>query len=113
MPLRRRTLLAAAAAGLAAPCIARAAERTKITLWHAMASTPGDELARLIAKFNASQDSIEVTGLFKGVYKDLLTAVAAAWRRSPAGRSRPSRIRSAATAAPRWPRWRTPACAQR
>jgi sn-glycerol 3-phosphate transport system substrate-binding protein len=80
MPLRRRALLAAASVVLAAPRIARAAERTKIALWHAMASTPGDELARLVAKFNASQDSIEVTALFKGVYKDLLTAVAAAWR---------------------------------
>ena len=80
MQLRRRTLLGATGAVLAAPRIARAAERTKIALWHAMASTPGDELARLIAKFNASQNSIEVTGLFKGVYKDLLTAVAAAWR---------------------------------
>jgi len=77
MQLRRRTLLGAT---LAAPRIGRAAERTKITLWHAMASTPGDELARLIAKFNTSQDSIRLTGLFKGVYKDLLTSVAAAWR---------------------------------
>jgi ABC-type glycerol-3-phosphate transport system substrate-binding protein len=80
MHLRRRTLLGAAGAFLAAPRIARAAERTGITLWHAMASTPGGELARQIAKFNASQNNIEVTGLFKGVYKDLLTAVAAAWR---------------------------------
>ncbi len=83
MPIRRRTLLAGAvtaSAALTAPRLARAAERVKITLWHAMASTPGDELAKLIAKFNASQDQVEVTGLFKGVYKDLMTDVAAAWR---------------------------------
>jgi sn-glycerol 3-phosphate transport system substrate-binding protein len=80
MHLHRRTLLGATGVALAAPRISRAAERTRITLWHAMASTPGDELAKLISKFNADQSNVEVSGLFKGVYKDLLTAVAAAWR---------------------------------
>jgi len=80
MTIRRRTLIGTAAAALAVPRLARPAQPTKITLWHAMASTPGEELAKLIAKFNASQDQVEVTGLFKGVYKDLMTSVAAAWR---------------------------------
>jgi sn-glycerol 3-phosphate transport system substrate-binding protein len=80
MPMQRRTMLGAIPAALSIPRLARSAERTKIIVWHAMASTPGDELGKLIARFNISQDRVEVTGLFKGVYKDLLTAMAAAWR---------------------------------
>ena len=81
MTIRRRTLLhATGAVALAAAAPARAAEKIRITLWHAMAATPGDEINKLMAAFNASQDQVEVTGLFKGVYKDLMTSVAAAWR---------------------------------
>lgn len=78
MTVRRRTLLGAA--GALATVSARAAEKTQITLWHAMGGTPGTEIAKLIDAFNASQDQVQATGLFKGVYKDLLTSVAAAWR---------------------------------
>ncbi|MFZ0021347.1 MAG: sn-glycerol-3-phosphate ABC transporter substrate-binding protein, partial [Acetobacteraceae bacterium] len=78
MTITRRALLSAAGALAAAP--SRATEKTRITLWHAMGATPGEEITKLIAAFNASQDQVEVTGLFKGVYKDLLTSVAAAWR---------------------------------
>ena len=75
----RRTLLTTAGAlALAAP--SRAAEKTRITLWHAMSAALGEELNKLIAAFNASQDTVEVTGLFKGAYKDLLTSVVAAYR---------------------------------
>src|SRR5579872_1946631 len=80
MTINRRTLLSATAVLAAAAVPARAAEKTHITLWHAMGATPGDEINKLMAAFNASQDQIEVTGLFKGVYKDLMTSVAAAWR---------------------------------
>jgi sn-glycerol 3-phosphate transport system substrate-binding protein len=45
-----------------------------------MSAALGEELNKLIAAFNASQDGVEVTGLFKGAYKDLLTSVVAAWR---------------------------------
>ena len=78
MALARRTLLITAATLAAGQT--RAADRTRITLWHAMSAALGDELNKLIAAFNASQDSIEITGLFKGAYKDLLTSVVAAWR---------------------------------
>ena len=79
MTMHRRALLQGAPAlALAAP--ARAADKTRITVWHAMSAALGDELNRLIAAFNASQDSVEVTGLFKGAYKDLLTTMVAAWR---------------------------------
>jgi ABC-type glycerol-3-phosphate transport system substrate-binding protein len=68
MTIRRRTLLhATGAVALAAAAPARAAEKIRITLWHAMAATPGDEINKLMAAFNASQDQVEVTGLFKGV----------------------------------------------
>src|SRR6476646_10012576 len=45
-----------------------------------MRAALGEELNKLIAAFNASQGSVEVTGLFKGAYKDLLTSVVAAYR---------------------------------
>ena len=45
-----------------------------------MSAALGEELNKLIAAFNASQDNVEVTGLFKGAYKDLLTSVVAAYR---------------------------------
>ena len=71
MTIDRRTVLAATGA-LAIAARAHAAEKTRITLWHAMSAALGEELNKLISAFNASQDSIEVTGLFKGAYKDLL-----------------------------------------
>jgi sn-glycerol 3-phosphate transport system substrate-binding protein len=79
MHINRRTLLSTAGA-LAIAMPSRAAEKTRITLWHAMGATPGDEINKLMTAFNASQDQVEVIGLFKGVYKDLMTSVAAAWR---------------------------------
>lgn len=79
MTVSRRTFLGSAGA-LAVANPARAAEKIQITLWHAMGATPGEEINKQIAAFNASQDQVQVTGFFKGVYKDLLTSVAAAWR---------------------------------
>jgi sn-glycerol 3-phosphate transport system substrate-binding protein len=79
MNIKRRALLAGSGALAFAPPT-RAAEKTRITLWHAMSAALGEELNKLIAAFNASQDGVEVTGQFKGAYKDLLTSVVAAWR---------------------------------
>jgi sn-glycerol 3-phosphate transport system substrate-binding protein len=79
MTVRRRTVLAATAA-LAVATPARATEKVRVTLWHAMSAALGEELEKLISAFNASQDRVEVTGLFKGAYKDLLTSVVAAYR---------------------------------
>jgi sn-glycerol 3-phosphate transport system substrate-binding protein len=78
MTIARRTLLSAA--GALVTTRPRAAEKTRITLWHAMSAALGEELNKLIAAFNAGHDTIEVTGLFKGAYKDLLTSVVAAYR---------------------------------
>jgi sn-glycerol 3-phosphate transport system substrate-binding protein len=79
MTISRRTLLSTAGA-VALTGSARGAEKTRITLWHAMSAALGEELNKLVAAFNASQDSAEVTPLFKGAYKDLMTSVVAAWR---------------------------------
>src|SRR5215475_10125114 len=78
MSITRRTVLATA--GALAAARSRAAEKTRITVWHAMSAALGEELNKLIDAFNASQDSVEVTGLFKGAYKDLMTAMVAAYR---------------------------------
>jgi sn-glycerol 3-phosphate transport system substrate-binding protein len=78
MRIPRRALLGSLAA--AAVPAAQAAEPTPITLWHAMGSVPGETLNRLITKFNAQQTGVRVTGLFKGVYKELIVSAAAAWR---------------------------------
>jgi sn-glycerol 3-phosphate transport system substrate-binding protein len=79
MSISRRTLLhTAGALALAGPT--RAEEKVRITVWHAMSAALGEELNKLVTAFNASQSGIEVTPLFKGAYKDLLTSVVAAWR---------------------------------
>jgi len=79
MTVTRRALLSTAGA-ITLAARARATEKTRITLWHAMSAALGEELNKLIAAFNASQDNVEVTGVFKGAYKDLLTSVVAAYR---------------------------------
>ena len=74
MAMTRRTLLATTGA-LPSQSGARRGEDPH----HAVARNgrgAGEEINKLIAAFNASQDRVEVTGLFKGVYKDLLTSVA-------------------------------------
>jgi sn-glycerol 3-phosphate transport system substrate-binding protein len=78
MNIHRRTVLGAA--GAFAATRARAAEKVHIVLWHAMSAALGEELNKLVTAFNGSQDSVEVTPLFKGAYKDLMTAVVAAYR---------------------------------
>jgi sn-glycerol 3-phosphate transport system substrate-binding protein len=57
-----------------------AAQRTEVTVWHAMGSVPGEEFARLIGRFNEVQDRVRVNGLYKGAYNELMVIMAAAWR---------------------------------
>lgn len=80
--MRRRTLLAgaAASAALGATSPARAAGPTKIVFWHSMNGALGDEVDKLIARFNSSQSGAEVMPIFKGGYAEALTAGIAAWR---------------------------------
>ena len=82
--MKRRTLLAVPAA-LAVPVAlaagrARAADKVKIVWWHAMTAALADEVARIAAGFNASQDAVEIQAVYKGGYADTLTAVIAASR---------------------------------
>jgi sn-glycerol 3-phosphate transport system substrate-binding protein len=86
--MHRRTLLAASAAAAATPLIrpARAqpattnSAKTKIVWWHAMTAALGLEVNRLTDAFNASQNDVEVTPVYKGTYPDVLTATIAAYR---------------------------------
>ncbi len=78
--MRRRSLLAGAAAIAAVPAIGRAEDRTKIVWWHAMTAALGEEVNRIVAAFNASQDTVELTAIYKGGYADVLTATIAASR---------------------------------
>jgi sn-glycerol 3-phosphate transport system substrate-binding protein len=85
--MKRRTLLTGAAALAAArpvfaPTFAQAQEqgRTKIIFWHAMSGALGDEVNALCNAFNQSQNTAEVTPIFKGSYPETLTAAIAAFR---------------------------------
>lgn len=77
--MKRRSLLAGSAAvALTRPAFA--AQPTKVLFWHSMNGALGDELNRLISRFNAGQTTVEVVGVFKGGYPETLTAAIAAWR---------------------------------
>lgn len=77
--MHRRNLLAGAAA-LALSRPAFAAGPTKVLFWHSMNGALGDELDKLVDRFNKSQSSAEVVPVFKGGYAEALTAGIAAWR---------------------------------
>ena len=77
--MKRRTLLAAAPATLAAGRV-RAAEKVKIVWWHAMTAALAEQVKRIADGFNASQDAVELEAVYKGGYGDVLTATIAAWR---------------------------------
>ena len=79
--MKRRDLLAAGGLLAAAPGLALAqGAATKVTFWHAMPGTLGEEVNRICAGFNASQAAVEITPIFKGTYPETLTAAIAAWR---------------------------------
>jgi sn-glycerol 3-phosphate transport system substrate-binding protein len=78
--MKRRTLLAATAAGLAAGQARAQAGHTRVTFWHAMNGALGDEVNRMCAAFNGAQTETEIVPVFKGTYPETLTAAIAAWR---------------------------------
>lgn len=77
--MKRRTLLAGSAALAVAPP-AFAATPTRIVFWHAMSGQLGDELNKLVDRFNKSQSDVMVDAVYKGGYPQTLTAAIAAWR---------------------------------
>jgi len=82
--MKRRTMLAGAAALVASPTVAPSARaqagKTKLVLWHAMTGANNDEMERIARDFNAAQSAAELQVIFKGTYPDTLTAAIAAWR---------------------------------
>ena len=78
--MKRRTLLAGAAALATVPASVRAAEKTKIVWWHAMTAALGEQVNLIVDTFNKSQDAVELTAIYKGQYPDVLTATIAAFR---------------------------------
>ncbi len=81
--MKRRTLMAGAAALAAAPALRPATAqggRTRVTFWHGMNGPLGDEVQRLCTEFNASQAASEIAPIYKGTYPETLTAAIAAWR---------------------------------
>ena len=81
--MKRRTLLTGTAALAAVPLVrpARAqGGKTNVVFWHAMTAALGDQVAKLVNAFNASQDAVQVTAIYKGGYADLMTATIAAFR---------------------------------
>jgi sn-glycerol 3-phosphate transport system substrate-binding protein len=82
MPMKRRTLIASAAATATAtlPAAARAAAPVTLNFWHAMSGQLGDVLTGIVNAFNASQSAYTVQAAYKGAYPDTMTATIAAYR---------------------------------
>jgi sn-glycerol 3-phosphate transport system substrate-binding protein len=83
--MKRRSLLAASAALAVAPLSVPAQAqaqggRAKIVFWHAMTGPLAETLNLLGNGFNISQDTTEVSVVFKGTYPETLTAAIAAFR---------------------------------
>ena len=57
-----------------------ASAETEITLWHAMGGALGETVNQIATDFNASQDEVKLTPVFKGTYEETLTAGIAAFR---------------------------------
>jgi sn-glycerol 3-phosphate transport system substrate-binding protein len=73
-----RITLTSVVAGLAMTTAATA--QTEIDLWHAMGGALGETVNALAEDFNASQDEVVLTPVFKGTYEETLTAGIAAFR---------------------------------
>jgi sn-glycerol 3-phosphate transport system substrate-binding protein len=84
--MKRRTLLTGSVALAASPLAGARAQATKTTVvwWHAMTGVNADEINRIAATFNASQQGVEIQPVYKGGYADVLTAAIAAWRANQA-----------------------------
>jgi sn-glycerol 3-phosphate transport system substrate-binding protein len=80
---------------LCAAALAHAAQ--EVRLWHAMSGPLGDELDRLVARFNASQDEYRVVSFFQGPY-DAVLADDIALRKGTPGAPHILQVQDAATA---------------
>ncbi|WP_412509268.1 extracellular solute-binding protein [Roseovarius sp. SYSU LYC5161] len=73
-----RITLTSVVAGMAMTTAATA--QTEIDLWHAMGGALGETVNAIAEDFNASQDEVVLTPVFKGTYEETLTAGIAAFR---------------------------------
>jgi sn-glycerol 3-phosphate transport system substrate-binding protein len=82
--LTRRSIAAAAMlSALAVPALiqpAVAQQRTEIQFWYGLGGALGEEVQRVVQKFNDSQTQYTVVATFKGGYVETLTNAIAAWR---------------------------------
>ncbi|WP_127522364.1 extracellular solute-binding protein [Mesorhizobium sp. Z1-4] len=77
--MKLRLLLAATTAAFVGYSASASAE-TKIQWWHAMGGQLGETVNQIAADFNASQNEVEITPVYKGTYEETLTAGIAAFR---------------------------------
>ena len=77
--MKLRILLAATTAAFVSHSAGAFAE-TQIQWWHAMGGQLGETVNQIAADFNAAQDEVEITPVFKGTYEEALTAGIAAFR---------------------------------
>lgn len=68
------------AAGILLSSSVSAFAETEIEWWHAMGGRLGEVVNEIAANFNASQDEVKLTPVFKGNYEETLTAGIAAFR---------------------------------
>ena len=73
-------IAAGLAAGLSLLSASSAFAVTEISWWHAMGGALGETVNEIATNFNASQDEIVLTPVFKGTYEEALTAGIAAFR---------------------------------
>src|SRR5690625_3751544 len=52
-------------------------EKTEISFWHAMSGNNGDELQKIVDKFNEQSDTVSVEAIYQGSYDDSLTKLRA------------------------------------
>jgi sn-glycerol 3-phosphate transport system substrate-binding protein len=77
MPYTKIAALAALATALTTSV---SIAQTEITWWHAMGGELGTKLEEIVAGYNASQSTYNVTPIFKGTYPETMTAAIAAFR---------------------------------
>ncbi|MEP3817204.1 MAG: extracellular solute-binding protein, partial [Nitratireductor sp.] len=73
-------IAAGLAAGLSLLSVNSAFAVTEISWWHAMGGALGETVNEIATNFNAAQDEIVLTPVFKGTYEETLTAGIAAFR---------------------------------
>src|SRR5215208_2487175 len=77
-----RRMLRTALATMALICCAASALAAEIRVWHSMSGVRGAEFARLIARFNQSQNQFRVVATYKGAYDEAVVEAYTA-RRTP------------------------------